>query len=251
MFEGLFQPMHLLLIFFIALLLLFGPKLLALGKGAGESIRVLKKDGTSGNDAVYPRTLASLFGVESNEVVWQRVFLLLFATWAAFNLPYIASSAPANLLRTFSYPAALILAGLIACRMSQKPTLTALLAALLYALLCSIPRLLHPPAYAASQLPLLLEGTYTFVWSFLWLRFLSFGMLRVHRFWLALGLATATAFVLGDLAEPFILNSHLDLGQALASFDAQRLTTEFIHDLESAAVFAAVLFGGFRVFVHS
>jgi Sec-independent protein translocase protein TatA len=65
MFEGLFQPMHLLLIFFSALLL-FGPKLLALGKGAGESIRALKRDRTSGNGAVYPRTLASLFGSEGD-----------------------------------------------------------------------------------------------------------------------------------------------------------------------------------------
>ena len=50
MFEGLFQPMHLLVIFFIALLV-FGPKKLPeLGKGIGEGIRALKegmKDGTS------------------------------------------------------------------------------------------------------------------------------------------------------------------------------------------------------------
>ena len=39
MFEGLFQPMHLLMIFAIALLV-FGPKKLPeLGKGLGESIR--------------------------------------------------------------------------------------------------------------------------------------------------------------------------------------------------------------------
>jgi len=48
MFEGLFQPMHLLIIFFIALLV-FGPKKLPeLGKGIGEGIRALKagmKDG--------------------------------------------------------------------------------------------------------------------------------------------------------------------------------------------------------------
>src|ERR1017187_1854599 len=48
MFEGLFQPMHLLIIFFIALLV-FGPKKLPeLGKGLGEGIRALKagmKDG--------------------------------------------------------------------------------------------------------------------------------------------------------------------------------------------------------------
>jgi sec-independent protein translocase protein TatA len=43
MFEGLFQPMHLLVIFFIALLI-FGPKKLPeLGKGLGEGIRALKE----------------------------------------------------------------------------------------------------------------------------------------------------------------------------------------------------------------
>jgi sec-independent protein translocase protein TatA len=48
MLEGLFQPMHLLVIFAIALLV-FGPKKLPeLGKGIGEGIRALKdgmKDG--------------------------------------------------------------------------------------------------------------------------------------------------------------------------------------------------------------
>jgi sec-independent protein translocase protein TatA len=43
MFEGLFQPMHLLVIFVIALLV-FGPKKLPeLGKGIGEGIRALKE----------------------------------------------------------------------------------------------------------------------------------------------------------------------------------------------------------------
>ena len=50
MFEGLFQPMHLLVIFAIALLI-FGPKKLPeLGKGLGEGIRALKegmKDGAA------------------------------------------------------------------------------------------------------------------------------------------------------------------------------------------------------------
>ena len=42
MFEGIFQPMHLLVIFGIALLM-FGPKKLPeLGKGIGEGIRGLK-----------------------------------------------------------------------------------------------------------------------------------------------------------------------------------------------------------------
>lgn len=43
MFEGLFQPTHLLFIFGIALLV-FGPKKLPeLGKGIGEGIRALKQ----------------------------------------------------------------------------------------------------------------------------------------------------------------------------------------------------------------
>ncbi len=43
MFEGLLQPMHLLVIFFIALLV-FGPKKLPeLGKGLGDGIRALKE----------------------------------------------------------------------------------------------------------------------------------------------------------------------------------------------------------------
>jgi sec-independent protein translocase protein TatA len=42
MFEGLFQPMHLLVIFGVALLI-FGPKKLPeLGKGIGEGIRGFK-----------------------------------------------------------------------------------------------------------------------------------------------------------------------------------------------------------------
>ncbi len=42
MFEGLFQPMHLLVIGFIALLI-FGPKKLPeLGKGLGDGIRAFK-----------------------------------------------------------------------------------------------------------------------------------------------------------------------------------------------------------------
>jgi sec-independent protein translocase protein TatA len=40
--EGLFQPMHLLVIFLIALII-FGPKKLPeLGKGIGEGVRALK-----------------------------------------------------------------------------------------------------------------------------------------------------------------------------------------------------------------
>lgn len=47
--EGLFQPMHLLVIAFIALLV-FGPKRLPeLGKGLGDGIRAFK-DGMKEND---------------------------------------------------------------------------------------------------------------------------------------------------------------------------------------------------------
>jgi sec-independent protein translocase protein TatA len=54
MFDGLFQPMHLLVIFFIALLV-FGPKKLPeLGKGIGEGIRALK-DGMKDAPAEQPK----------------------------------------------------------------------------------------------------------------------------------------------------------------------------------------------------
>jgi sec-independent protein translocase protein TatA len=55
--EGLFQPMHLLVIFFIALLV-FGPKKLPeLGKGIGEGFRALKdgmKDASAEPKAAEP-----------------------------------------------------------------------------------------------------------------------------------------------------------------------------------------------------
>ena len=55
MLEGLFQPMHLLVIFFIALLV-FGPKKLPeLGKGIGEGIRSLK-EGMKDAPAEQPKT---------------------------------------------------------------------------------------------------------------------------------------------------------------------------------------------------
>ncbi len=51
MFEGLFQPMHLLLIFGIALLV-FGPKKLPeLGKGIGDGIRGFKSAMKSEEDS--------------------------------------------------------------------------------------------------------------------------------------------------------------------------------------------------------
>ena len=55
--EGLFQPMHLLVIFFIALLI-FGPKKLPeLGKGIGEGFRALKEG--MKDKPVEPTTTAS------------------------------------------------------------------------------------------------------------------------------------------------------------------------------------------------
>ena len=60
MLEGLFQPMHLLVIFAIALLV-FGPKKLPeLGKGIGEGIRALK-DGMK-EDSVEHASSASTEG---------------------------------------------------------------------------------------------------------------------------------------------------------------------------------------------
>ena len=59
MLEGLFQPMHLLVIFFIALLV-FGPKKLPeLGKGLGEGIRALKDGMKDGMKEHPPQTQAS------------------------------------------------------------------------------------------------------------------------------------------------------------------------------------------------
>ena len=55
MFEGLFQPMHLLIIAGIALLI-FGPKKLPeLGKGLGESIRGFKSAKAAKDDNLSPK----------------------------------------------------------------------------------------------------------------------------------------------------------------------------------------------------
>jgi sec-independent protein translocase protein TatA len=64
MFEGLFQPTHLIIIFAIALLI-FGPrKLPELGKGLGEGIRALK-EGMKDNAAAPPTEQAK--NAESKE----------------------------------------------------------------------------------------------------------------------------------------------------------------------------------------
>jgi sec-independent protein translocase protein TatA len=63
MFEGLFQPMHLLVIFGIALLV-FGPKKLPeLGKGIGEGIRGFK----SAMKAEEERAVSTTTTVTGNE----------------------------------------------------------------------------------------------------------------------------------------------------------------------------------------
>jgi sec-independent protein translocase protein TatA len=65
MFEGLFQPMHLLVIFVIALLV-FGPKKLPeLGKGIGEGIRALK-DGMKDSSSEAPAPKSADTEVLSN-----------------------------------------------------------------------------------------------------------------------------------------------------------------------------------------
>jgi len=53
MFEGLFQPTHLLIILFVALLI-FGPKRLPqIGKGLGDGIRALR-NGMKSHDTAKP-----------------------------------------------------------------------------------------------------------------------------------------------------------------------------------------------------
>jgi sec-independent protein translocase protein TatA len=58
MFEGLFQPMHLLVVLGIALLV-FGPKRLPeLGKGLGDGIRGLRsamKENVDSTDTEFPK----------------------------------------------------------------------------------------------------------------------------------------------------------------------------------------------------
>lgn len=55
MFEGLFQPMHLLVVFGIALLVLGPKKLPELGKGLGESIRGFKSAMAAKEESSEPK----------------------------------------------------------------------------------------------------------------------------------------------------------------------------------------------------
>ena len=75
MFEGLFQPMHLLIIAGIALLV-FGPKKLPeLGKGLGESIRGFKsamaaKDENATSEAAIRRRTARRSTTATDELTY-------------------------------------------------------------------------------------------------------------------------------------------------------------------------------------
>jgi sec-independent protein translocase protein TatA len=65
MLEGLFQPMHLLVIFFIAMLI-FGPKKISdLGKGLGQGIREFK-NAVNQKDAPPPSTPVPHAGEQGN-----------------------------------------------------------------------------------------------------------------------------------------------------------------------------------------
>ena len=69
MFEGLFQPMHLLVLMFIALLV-FGPKKVAdLGKGLGEGIKGFKeaiKDQPASQQQITPQISSSSTASETH-----------------------------------------------------------------------------------------------------------------------------------------------------------------------------------------
>ena len=69
MFEGLFQPMHLLVILFIALMV-FGPKKLPeLGKGLGDGIRSFKDSMRNREETPAKPDDAKLSASATNETV--------------------------------------------------------------------------------------------------------------------------------------------------------------------------------------
>jgi sec-independent protein translocase protein TatA len=69
MFEGLFQPMHLIVILFIALLV-FGPKKLPeLGKGLGDGIRSFKDSMRNREESLAKPDDASISVVSENKSV--------------------------------------------------------------------------------------------------------------------------------------------------------------------------------------
>ena len=69
MFEGLFQPMHLLIVLFIALLV-FGPKKLPeLGKGLGDGIRSFKDSMRNAEETPAKPDDANISASAANETV--------------------------------------------------------------------------------------------------------------------------------------------------------------------------------------
>ncbi|MGD0931156.1 MAG: twin-arginine translocase TatA/TatE family subunit [Candidatus Korobacteraceae bacterium] len=67
MFDGLFQPMHLIVILFIALLV-FGPKKLPeLGKGLGDGIRSFKDSMRNKEESLSPTDDATVSAIGKNE----------------------------------------------------------------------------------------------------------------------------------------------------------------------------------------
>jgi sec-independent protein translocase protein TatA len=69
MFDGLFQPMHLIVILFIALLV-FGPKKLPeLGKGLGDGIRSFKDSMRGNEEAIVKADDATVATIGENDAV--------------------------------------------------------------------------------------------------------------------------------------------------------------------------------------
>jgi sec-independent protein translocase protein TatA len=69
MFDGLFQPMHLLVILFIALMV-FGPKKLPeLGKGLGDGIRSFKDSVRGKEEGIAKTDDATVAAIGDNETV--------------------------------------------------------------------------------------------------------------------------------------------------------------------------------------
>jgi sec-independent protein translocase protein TatA len=69
MFDGLFQPMHLIVILFIALLV-FGPKKLPeLGKGLGDGIRSFKDSMRGNEEAIAKTDDATVAAIGENDAV--------------------------------------------------------------------------------------------------------------------------------------------------------------------------------------
>jgi sec-independent protein translocase protein TatA len=69
MFDGLFQPMHLIVILFIALLV-FGPKKLPeLGKGLGDGIRSFKDSMRNREESFVNTDDAAISAINENKTV--------------------------------------------------------------------------------------------------------------------------------------------------------------------------------------